>query len=161
MGTKEVVLFLSTFVNKIDKKGRVSVPATFRTALSQESFQGFVLYRSYKYPCLECSGISRMERLSQSVDELDLFSQEQDNLTAAIFADAQQIPFDGDGRIIMPQSLLSFANIDDKVAFVGRGGTFQIWEPGAFEAAQEEARNLVRTGQISLKLRTDANGGQS
>jgi len=102
-----------------------------------------------------------MERLSQSVDQLDLFSQEQDNLTAAIFADAQQIPFDGDGRIIMPQSLLSFANIDDKVAFVGRGGTFQIWEPGAFETAQEEARNLVRTGQISLKLRTDANGGQS
>lgn len=157
-----MALFLSTFVNKIDKKGRVSVPAPFRTTLSSEAFQGFIVYRSYKHPCLECCGISRMERLSASVDSLDLFSQEQDNLTAAIFADAQQIPFDGDGRIIMPPALLTHAGIDDKAAFVGRGGTFQIWAPEAFESAQEEARRLVRDGQISLKLHSaPSHGGQS
>ncbi len=68
-----MTLFLSTFVNKIDKKGRISVPASFRQALAQQSFQGVVVFRSYKFPAIEGMGIERMERLSSSVDELDLF----------------------------------------------------------------------------------------
>jgi MraZ protein len=159
-----MALFLSTFVNKIDKKGRVSVPATFRAALSQESFQGFIAFRSYKYAALDCCGYGRMERLSQSVDDMAMFSDEQDSLTASIFADALQLPFDGDGRVILPQGLLDYAQIEDRVAFVGRGGTFQLWRPESFEAAQEEARARAKSVQATLTLRRDsslAQGGAS
>lgn len=154
-----MALFLSTFVNKIDRKGRVSVPAAFRSALAAETFQGFVTFRSYKHAALDCCGYTRMQRLSQSVDELDLFSDDQESLTAAIFADAQQIPFDGDGRVILPQSLLAHAGIEERIAFVGRGSTFQIWQPEAFGQAQEEARTRVRQAQTTLKLaRLDERG---
>jgi MraZ protein len=158
-----MTLFLSTYENKIDKKGRVSVPASFRAALSSESFQGFVAFRSYKVRAIECCSFSRMQKLSESLDELDLFSDTQDDLAATIFADALQIPFDSDGRIILPKQLADYAGIIEKAAFVGRGSTFQIWDPEAFKNIQQQARQNVKDKQTTLKLRTPLSpkGGQS
>jgi MraZ protein len=147
-----MALFLSTFVNKVDAKGRVSVPAAFRAALTQEVFQGFVAFRSYKHNAIECCSHSRMALLSGSLDNLDLFSEEQDDLTATIFADALQLPFDGDGRIILPKKLSDFAHITDRAAFVGRGATFQIWSPEEFEPIQEQARVRAKERQSTLRL---------
>jgi MraZ protein len=150
-----MALFLSTFVNKIDKKGRISVPAPFRAALVGESFQGIVAFRSYKYNAIEACNIQRMQRLSDSVDDLDFFSDTQDDLASTIFADAQQLPLDGDGRIILPPSLKDHAGLTDAAAFVGRGATFQIWSPEAFLAYQNQARERVQKQQATVKLRPD------
>jgi MraZ protein len=152
---EKMTLFLSTFVNKLDKKGRVCVPAPFRLALSGQSFHGIIAFRSYKLTAIEGMGMDRMQRMSDSVDQLDLFSEAQDDLTATIFADAQMLAFDGDGRIILPQFLLHHAKIQETVAFVGRGATFQIWNPEAFEDHQQEARQRVQDKQATLRLRTD------
>lgn len=150
-----MTLFLSTFVNKLDKKGRVSVPASFRLALSKQSFQGIVAFRSFKLPAIEGMGLDRMQRLSESVDQLDLFSDTQDDLTASIFSDSQMLAFDGDGRVVLNQALIDHAKILDGVAFVGRGATFQIWNPGDFEAHQQEARQRIQTNRETLKLKAD------
>ena len=150
-----MTLFLSTFVNKLDKKGRVSVPASFRLVLNQQSFQGIVAFRSFKLPAIEGMGIDRMQRLSESVDQLDLFSDAQDDLTASIFSDSQMLAFDGDGRVILNQALIDHAKIQDGVAFVGRGATFQIWNPADFEAHQLEARQRIQTSRETLKLKVD------
>lgn len=147
-----MALFLSTFVNKVDKKGRVSVPASFRAALSGESYQGFIAFRSHKHDAIECCSYSRMEQLSQSVDTLDMFSQEQDDFTAAIFADSLQIPFDGDGRIVLPKKLLDYSGIAGDISFVGRGATFQIWLPEKFDIAQADSRARIKKAQSTLKL---------
>lgn len=147
-----MALFLSTFVNKIDKKGRVSVPATFRAALGQESFQGIVAFRSYKHNAIEGCGMDRMQRLCASVDNMDFFSDAQDDLASTIFADALQLPLDGDGRIILPQVLIEHANITESAAFVGRGATFQIWKPEAFQLYQDSARSRVSEQQTTLKM---------
>ena len=148
-------LFLSTFINKLDKKGRVSVPASFRLALSGQSFQGIVAFRSYKLSAIEGMGIDRMQRLSDSVDQLDLFSEAQDDLTTSIFADAKTLALDGDGRVILPNLLLEHAKINEAIAFVGRGATFQLWNPQLFEEHQAKARQRVQEKQATLKLRDD------
>lgn len=145
-------LFLSTFINKIDKKGRVSVPLTFRSALAHENFQGFIAFRSYKHKAIECCGFGRMAQLSSSLDSFDVFSDTQDDFAAAIFADAVQISFDGDGRVILPPDLLAHAHIDDHIAFVGRGATFQLWHPQTFADMQKEARERIRNNGLTLKL---------
>lgn len=150
-----MTLFLSTFMNRLDKKGRVSVPSSFRLALSGQSFQGLVVFRSYKFPAIEGMGMSRMEQLSQSVDQLDLFSDTQDDFTATIFADSHMLAFDGDGRIVLPELLIQYAQIESNVAFVGRGATFQIWNGEAFEAHQEKARQRIQEKQSTLKLKVD------
>jgi MraZ protein len=150
-----VALFLSTFVNKVDRKGRVSVPATFRAALAGQNFNGIVAFRSFKLPALEASGIDRMEEMSARIDALDEFSEDRDALSS-IFADAQQLAFDGEGRIVLPEILCQHAGITENAAFVGLGRTFQIWEPQQFERHQQELRERARRqGTVLPSRRAD------
>ncbi|MDA5195069.1 division/cell wall cluster transcriptional repressor MraZ [Govanella unica] len=144
-------LFLSTFVNKVDRKGRVSVPATFRAALVGNGgagegnlWAGVVLYRSPLLPAIVGADLGYMERHSAAVDEMDFNNDPQQALAAAILADSRQLGFDPEGRILLPAELLAHANITEQVAFVGRGKTFQLWEPGALEAHNTKAMALVR-----------------
>lgn len=147
-----LALFLSTYVNKVDRKGRVSVPATFRAALAGQSFLGIVAYRSFKLPCLEASGIDRMEEMTARLDQLGQFSESYDNLSA-LFADAQQLPFDGEGRIVLPATLAEHAGVADHAAFVGLGRTFQIWQPERFATHQSELRERARRQGVTLPPR--------
>ena len=144
-----MALFLSTFVNKVDRKGRVSVPASFRAALAGQSFLGIVAFRSFKLPCVEGSGIDRMEEMSGRVDQIGQFSEPHDNLSV-VFSDAQQLPFDGEGRIMLPQVLAEHAGIAEHAAFVGQGRTFQIWEPETHKAHQEALRERARRQGTTL-----------
>jgi MraZ protein len=140
-----VALFLSTYLNKVDRKGRVSVPASFRAAIANQSFSGIVLFPAINTRALEGSGIERLEELSSRIDGLAEFSDERDALSA-IFAEAQQLPFDSEGRVILPPELCEHAGIvlEGGAAFVGFGRTFQIWEPGRFERQQQERRARAR-----------------
>ena len=147
-----MALFLSTFVNKVDRKGRVSVPASFRTALAGLSFPGVVVFRSFKLTALEGSGIDRMEEMSARIDALDEFSEDRDALSS-IFADAQQLAFDGEGRIVLPEALCAHAGITENAAFVGLGRTFQIWEPQRFERHRDELRERARRQGTTLPTR--------
>ncbi|MBM3468634.1 MAG: division/cell wall cluster transcriptional repressor MraZ [Alphaproteobacteria bacterium] len=155
-----MALFLSTFINKIDKKGRVSVPASFRTTLSvgqanssdESSFSGIVVFRSLKHPALEGCSVERMQRLSKSIDSLDMFSDAQDDLVAAIFADSQLLTFDSEGRVSIPEDFLKFAGLVDQVAFVGRGATFQLWDPIVFQKVQEDARARLKREGPAVRL---------
>ncbi len=153
-----MALFLSTFVNKVDKKGRVSVPASFRAALAGQSFSGIVAFRSFKFPALEACGFDAIERLSHSLDSFPLFSTEHDDLAASTLADSRQLPFDGDGRIVLPADLAGHARIGDRAAFVGRGPMFQIWNPEAFERFQEEARARVQKAGATVRLNPHGGG---
>ncbi len=147
-----MTLFISTFVNKVDRKGRVSVPATFRAALKGQAFNGIVAFRSFRQAAVEACAMDRMEDLSQGVDALDQFSQEQDDLASTIFADAHQLPIDGDGRIVLPPLLAEHAGIAEAAAFVGRGRTFQIWNPDTFARHQDEARRRAAANGAVLRL---------
>ncbi|HYM03032.1 MAG TPA: division/cell wall cluster transcriptional repressor MraZ [Stellaceae bacterium] len=147
-----LALFLSTFVNKVDRKGRVSVPASFRTAIAGQSFAGIVAFRSFKLPAVEGSGIDRMEEMSARIDALPEFSEDRDAL-ASIFADALQLAFDGEGRIVLPQSLVEHAGITENAAFVGLGRTFQVWDPQQFDRHQQEMRERARRQGTTLPSR--------
>ncbi len=147
-----MALFLSTYVNKIDKKGRVSVPSTFRAALAGQSFPGVVIFRSMRMTALEGCGISRMEQLSQGLDSLTQFSDRQQDLAASLFADSKPVPFDSEGRIIVDAEFLKHAGISDSAAFVGCGATFQIWNPDHFAKHQAEARKRVQQQGLGIEL---------
>jgi MraZ protein len=154
-GVRGVALFLSTFVNKVDRKGRVSVPASFRGALADQSFNGIVAFRSFKNAAIEGSGMDRLDEMSARLDELDQFSEDYESLSW-IFADSQQIPFDSEGRIILPPFMVEHAGITEAAAFVGLGRTFQIWEPEAYTQHQAEMRERAKRQGITLPGRRPA-----
>ncbi len=153
-----MALFLSTFVNKIDKKGRVSVPASFRSALADQTFQGIVAYPSFVLPAIEACGMDRMDALSRGVDRFTPFSDEHDAFANALFGDSNQLPWDGEGRVILPQALREAAGLDGLAAFVGQGATFQIWEPDAAARNREAARQRAHTERAAFSLRPGEDG---
>lgn len=145
-----MALFLSTSVNKIDKKGRVSVPAGFRAALEGETFSGIVLIPSQTHDCLEGFAYSAMQEIARRLDEFDMFSSDQDDLATGVFGEAVQLAFDGEGRIMIGADLMASANLSDQAVFVGMGAKFQIWSPDKYEARRRTARDNIAKNKLTL-----------
>jgi MraZ protein len=151
-----MALFLSTFTNKLDKKGRVSVPASFRAALAGNEFSGIIAYPSFINPCIEACGFDRITKLHQRIEALDPFSEERDVFATTILGGSVQIAFDGEGRVMLPEELLQEANITENALFVGKGETFEIWEPKAFAEYAARARTLAREKRLHLRAEPSA-----
>ena len=137
--------FVSTFTNKIDAKGRVSVPAPFRGVLERDGYAGGIYcYPSLDAPALDAGG----ERLAQKIDGLlrglPDYSDERDELSVALYGDVQVLAIDGDGRIVLPRELRTHAGLSTEVTFVGLGDKFQMWEPERFAERRARARSKVQ-----------------
>src|SRR6266851_4471907 len=141
---KQVELFLSTYVNKVDRKGRVSVPATFRSTLATHREPNLLIaFPSFRLPALECTGSDRIAEMQDRVESLHQFSEEYENLSL-LFAEAQPLTIDGEGRVMLPEKLKEYAHITTDVAFVGLGATFQLWDPGAYAEHSAAVRERAR-----------------
>ncbi len=126
---RKTFLFLDTVINKVDTKGRVSLPSDYR-AIVKETASEIVCYRSLTSPCIEGCLEDMLEKLATEIETSnDFFSQQQDDLTNLIFGDARRFLFDSTGRIVLSEKLLQHANITDTAIFVGKGRKFQIWNP--------------------------------
>ena len=143
VGGAPVRPFLSTYVNKVDRKGRVSVPASFRAVLAGQNSPGIVAYPAFKHQALNCSGLAKLDEMSALLDTLPEFSDEYDKV-AHLFGEMRELMFDPEGRIILPEEMMQLVGITESVAFVGLSKTFQIWEPEAHKAHQEKMRQLKR-----------------
>ena len=96
--------------------------------------------------------MSRMEQLAAATDKMGVFDSGLDDLSAMLFADARPLIFDVTGRIVIPDDLLKHAGITDKAIFVGRGNSFQIWNPDAFKKVQEKSLDNLRTIRPNLTI---------
>lgn len=136
-------LFMDTITNKVDAKGRVSLPSDYR-AIVKESESQIVCYRSLTSPCIEGCLEDMLEKLATEIENSnDFFSQEQDDLTNLIFGDARRFSFDSTGRIVLSEKLLAHAQIKDTAVFVGKGRKFQIWSPENWEKEELKIRQRI------------------
>ena len=153
---KQVELFFSTYVNKVDRKGRVSVPATFRSTLATHRHPSQIIaFPSFRLPALECTGSDRMEEMQERIESLEQFSEEQENLSQ-LFADAHPLLIDGEGRVILPERLKEHAHIASDVAFVGLGAMFQLWDPRRYDEHSAAVRERSRRQGTTLPPRGGA-----
>ena len=104
-------MFLSSYENKIDKKGRVSVPATFRSHLSSMGYNGFISYPSFNHSALEACSQDRIEKLSNTIDSLNPFEEKRDFFATSILSESENLQFDTEGRVSLSDKLLNHANI--------------------------------------------------
>ena len=147
-------MFLSTHENKLDKKWRVSVPASFRSYLSSIGYNGVICYPSFNNPAIEGCSQNRIEKLSDSIDSLNPFEEKRDIFATSVLADSVNLQFDSEGRISLPNKLLEHAKIKQTMLFVGQGKTFQIWESKLFEKFKSQARKKANLSRASLKWET-------
>ena len=143
--------FLANTVNSIDKKGRVSVPASFRAVLGNQNLLYTML--SISAPTIEAGGPQLIDAGEARLAQMDPFSEEYEIWSFYVHGDSDQLKIDGDGRIMLGEGMREHAGIKDKVAFVGRGHFFQMWEPKKFRDYQKETRAKA------LELRKRLGGG--
>lgn len=143
--------FLGTHQTKLDSKGRVSVPATFRAALRSLRNHdngalevSLILRPSHQHPCIEAWPESEFDTLTAELQRYSEISEQHEDLATALFADAYPLESDKEGRIIVPEDLLAHANITGPVAFMGIGSRFQLWEPRAAIERRLAARQRTR-----------------
>lgn len=145
-------LFLSTFVHKVDKKGRVSLPSSFRQVLQQGDSEEFAVVRSFQKPALEGMMMDRIEQLTRVIDGIGVYSQEQQDLAAVLLADSKLMSLDSEGRIILSEELIVHVGISDKAVFVGKGRTFEVWAPETYDGVLKQARQRLSQSNVSLSL---------
>ena len=144
-------MFLSTYENKLDKKGRVSVPASFRSYLSNIGYNGIVCYPSFNNQCIESWPQDRIEKISNAIDSLNPFEEKKDYFATSILSESINLQFDSEGRILLTSKLLKHAKIKNSMLFVGQGKTFQIWEPAIFEKFRVTAKRKSNIHRANLK----------
>ena len=153
-------MFLSTYENKLDKKGRVSVPASYRSYLSNIGYNGIICYPSFNNPCVEAWPQERIEKISNAIDTLNPFEEKKDYFATSILSESINLQFDSEGRIQITPKLLKHAKIKNSMVFVGQGKTFQIWEPTIFEKFKVTARKKANLNRASLKWEKHLNNNE-
>jgi MraZ protein len=142
--------FVSNFTQRLDAKGRVSIPASFRTVLGRDGSDGL-----YCSPNLECSAIDAgghalLAEMDSLIRSFAPGSAEHEQFSAALYGTSETLKIDSEGRVILSETLRRHAGITDTVTFVGLGHKFQIWEPGRFRAQLAEATGKLRALRTRL-----------
>ena len=146
--------FVSNTTLRLDSKGRVSIPATFRSVLRRDGFDGLYCYPALDRPAIDAGGNALMAEIEALIGRFTPFSDERERFALALYGTSETLKIDGEGRVQLSDSLKRHAGIADTVAFVGLGHKFQIWEPGRFQHELAEATQKVRAlkGQLGSQV---------
>ena len=154
-----MAVFFGTYVNKVDRKGRVSVPARYRTAIREQEFQGIVAAPAFEAGAIDACDFDRINEVVQRLDVPGAYTPEQREIAELMLARSEELPFDSEGRVLLPQSLLELAGIDGQALFVGVGRSFQIWDPERRKGYEDET--LAKAGGKPLSLKDLPNLGRA
>lgn len=144
-------MFLSSITNNLDAKGRVSVPANFRSQCSVSGFEGVVLWPSLDGAYLEGGDISVLSHYQEMLERMDLYDGGREALELVIFGESEKLSFDSTGRIGLPSHFCDHAGLSGKITFVGRGRKFEVWDEVAHEARRAELREKARANRHRMK----------
>ena len=142
--------FVSTYTMRLDAKGRISIPASYRAVLSRDGFEGLYCHPAIDRPALDAGGNALLAEIEALIERYPPYSDEREEFSAALYGQSETLKLDSEGRIVLTETLKTHALIADAVTCVGLGHKFQIWEPERFRAHLAEATGKVRALKKSL-----------
>ncbi len=146
--------FVGTYTNKVDGKGRVSLPAAFRDVLSIKSETHFYVFPSPTTDSLEAGGEDLLNFIANSMEENAPMFSEEERILSYIPASARLVSYDKTGRFVLPEELAQFAGIAEQAVFVGNAKRFQIWQPELHKQAFMAHREKFVAAGLTLKQPT-------
>ncbi len=133
--------------HKVDNKGRVSIPASFRRVIEASdpnwtagaTPELVIVYGDHRRDYLECYTIEAIEEVDSKIDALPRGAMERKMLQRLFHGQSFPTSVDETGRLVLPAKLRAKIDLDGEAFFIAAGDTFQIWKPQTYEA-QEAAR---------------------
>lgn len=136
--------FVSHYMLRLDAKGRVSVPASFRAVLARDGFDGLYCYPALDRPALEAGSNGLLAEIEALTASFSPCSEQCEQFSLALYGTSEALRLDSEGRVVLTETLKAHAGITDTVTFVGLGHKFRIWEPSRFQAELAAATAKVR-----------------
>jgi MraZ protein len=152
----EMDRFVSHHMLRLDAKGRVSVPSSFRAVLARDGFDGLYCYPALDRPALDAGGHALLSDIEALIAGFSPYSEQREQFSLALYGTSETLKIDGEGRVVLTEAHKTHAGIKEAVVFVGLGHKFRIWEPGRFRAELTEATGKVRAYKQELGTRTAA-----
>jgi MraZ protein len=152
--------FVTNFTLRLDSKGRVSIPGSFRSVLGRDGFEGLYCYPALDRPAIDAGGSALMVEIEALIARYAPFSEQREQLALALYGTSETLKVDGEGRVVLSENLKRHAGITETVAFVGLGHKFQIWEPGLFKKELAKATEKVRALKEELSSQVAARNAQ-
>jgi MraZ protein len=122
----------------VDSKGRLAVPARCRQQLLALESTNLVLTLNPWDRCLWLYPISEWDLIETKLRELSDFDRESRRTKQMIRGYATDCAMDGQGRVLLAPELRRFASIDKKVAFLGQGNKFELWDEKSWNTQRDE-----------------------
>lgn len=134
--------FIGRYLNKVDKKGRVSVPAGWRPSLISKDFSGIIAQSSLSEKAIDAYPRDYLELLQGKLDLNDPLLEENEYESTVIFG-GSVLSFDSEGRVVLSDSLRNEINLTSEALFVGMGRRFRIWNPKIFNEYLGRAKSYM------------------
>jgi MraZ protein len=142
--------FVGTHFGKLDRKGRISVPAPFRAELEAAGVTQIAFRVSHQLPCIEARSRAEFERIVQKIRALDSYSEDREAWEAGFISVTEMLRFDGEGRLVLPEHMIDAVGLPEAIAFLGKSDRFEIWEAEAGRAHVAERLRLMRERKLQL-----------
>tara|TARA_Y100001935_G_scaffold32526_1_gene25824 strand:+ start:11411 stop:11848 length:438 start_codon:yes stop_codon:yes gene_type:complete len=134
--------FIGRYLNKVDKKGRVSVPAGWRPSLISKDFSGIIAQSSLSEKAIDAYPRDYLELLQGKLDLNDPLLEENEYESTVLFG-GSVLSFDSEGRVVLSDLLRNEINLASEALFVGMGRRFRIWNPNIFNEYLGRAKSYM------------------
>ncbi len=138
-------MFLGRFENRLDEKGRLSMPAKFRARLAE----GFVVTRGFEQ-CLTIFPMPEWQTLADNLARFPVTDQKARSLRRVLFAQAADTELDRQGRMLIPEYLREAAGLGADVIVAGMDGYIEIWDVERWR--EMERSNAENANDIAQSL---------
>ncbi len=125
------MLFTGEYDCKLDPKGRLMLPSKLKAKLA-EGEETLVVLRGFE-PCLTVYPLSSWEKVYEKISALNEFTEEYRNLQRNLLRGATEVDLDGQGRLLLPKSMLGHAGISHEIVAVGVANRIELWDPTTYQ----------------------------
>jgi MraZ protein len=125
-------MFIGEYNHSLDTKGRLAIPAKFRSMLKK----GAVVTRGLDN-CLFLYSKSEWEKIAQKLSQLPISQAKARAFSRLMLAGAMDVDFDSQGRIMLPEYLRKFAGLQKKTIVAGLYDRLEIWDEEAWDKYKE------------------------
>ncbi len=142
-------MFRGVSALNLDAKGRIAIPTRYRERLVETCASELVITVD-KDRCLLIYPKPIWLDIEEKLKKLPSFDEASRNLQRLYIGNAHDIDMDGQGRILLPQELRKFANLDKKVALVGQINKFELWDEDTWNARQDAWLQKIDLNTLEL-----------
>ena len=138
----------------VDSKGRVAIPARMRSALNPEANNSFTITRGFEQ-CILLFPLDEWAKREAEIARLNTYRSEARSFVRTIMRWADEVTLDGQGRVVVPKSLIAFAGLEDAVLIIGVLDRIEIWNPNVFAAQAEQEADYSDVAERIFEIGRD------